>query len=445
MNKNFGKIIGVVVLVLVLIGGSTGLYLKTEANKHESQLEASKESILNAAANHTKPSKQKVNGTLVYNYLPKNITVPQNAVKMAKSEKAKSFVVVTATKNSQHGDAVNYKITAQSYQKDDYSYKKSGSAKMDNQLVNAKTNQPLALSELLNKKGNLSDLSLQLQNEILKQHKNLDIAKILRLTEAKKLAKIKFNYSNDSLQVTFPANELNVSTVSLTGKELIHVIDPVFYSDKLKAQVVPESKNKKLVAITFDDGPDPANTPKILKTLAKNKVNATFFMVGYRVKENPQIAKQVLDAGNEIGSHTYNHADLVTLKDDKVQSEVESTSAEIYKATGMLPQIVRPPYGAVNKAVAAKMNMPVIQWAIDSRDWETKNSARTVSTITQSTYPGTIILTHDSQPTTVVALDSIIKNLKAKGYEFTTISKMFGDSLHANYQYFGEDDERIIK
>ena len=168
-------------------------------------------------------------------------------------------------------------------------------------------------------------------------------------------------------------------------------------------------------------------------------------MVGYRVKENPQIAKQVLAAGNEIGSHTYNHADLVTLKDDKVQSEVESTSAEIYKATGMLPQIVRPPYGAVNKAVAAKMNMPVIQWAIDSRDWETKNSARTVSTITQSTYPGTIILTHDSQPTTVVALDSIIKNLKAKGYEFTTISKMFGDSLHANYQYFGEDDERIIK
>lgn len=183
-------------------------------------------------------------------------------------------------------------------------------------------------------------------------------------------------------------------------------------------------KSKKMIALTFDDGPN-YNTSKIIDVLNKYDIKATFFVLGSRAINNKDILKKMADSGMEIGNHTYNHLLLTKYDENKIRSEIEDTSEVIYNATKKRPKLLRPSYGSVNNKIKKVANMPIIIWDIDTLDWKYHNSKRITSRIVNKVRDGDIILMHDIYSASLNALSNIIPILQDNGYEFVTIDELF--------------------
>lgn len=183
-------------------------------------------------------------------------------------------------------------------------------------------------------------------------------------------------------------------------------------------------KSKKMIALTFDDGPN-YNTSKVIDVLNKYDIKATFFVLGSRAINNKNILKKMADSGMEIGNHTYNHLLLTKYDENKIRSEIEDTSEVIYSATKKRPKLLRPSYGSVNNKIKKVANMPIIIWDIDTLDWKYHNSKRITSRVVNKVRDGDIILMHDIYSASLNALSNIIPILQDNGYEFVTIDELF--------------------
>lgn len=184
------------------------------------------------------------------------------------------------------------------------------------------------------------------------------------------------------------------------------------------------NNGKKLIALTFDDGPN-YNTSKIIDVLNKYDIKATFFVLGNRAINNKDILRKMVDSGMEIGNHTYNHLLLTKYDENKIRSEIEDTSEVIYNATKKRPKLLRPSYGSVNNKIKKVANMPIIIWDIDTLDWKYHNSKRITSRVVNKVRDGDIILMHDIYSASLNALGNIIPILKDNGYEFVTVNELF--------------------
>ena len=183
-------------------------------------------------------------------------------------------------------------------------------------------------------------------------------------------------------------------------------------------------KSKRMIALTFDDGPN-YNTSKVIDVLNKYDIKATFFVLGSRAINNKDILKKMADSGMEIGNHTYNHLLLTKYDENKIRSEIEDTSEVIYSATKKKPKLLRPSYGSVNNKIKKVANMPIIIWDIDTLDWKYHNSKRITSRVVNKVRDGDIILMHDIYSASLNALSNIIPILQDNGYEFVTIDELF--------------------
>ncbi|MEU9048596.1 MULTISPECIES: polysaccharide deacetylase family protein [unclassified Kitasatospora] len=183
----------------------------------------------------------------------------------------------------------------------------------------------------------------------------------------------------------------------------------------------------KVVYLTFDDGPSPAYTPKVLATLARYGVRATFFEIGQNVSAHPSLTAQVARQGHSVQNHSWSHPDLRRLSGSALNSQVSSTDRAIRAQTGRTPTCLRPPYGAVNAAVrsrAAALGKQVVLWSVDPTDWSRPGTEAIRSRVLNNVRPGSVILLHDGggdRSQTVAALPAIISTLKARGYGFATL------------------------
>ncbi len=182
--------------------------------------------------------------------------------------------------------------------------------------------------------------------------------------------------------------------------------------------------NRKIVALTFDDGPN-YNTNKILNILNKYNVPATFFVLGSKIKGNENTLKKMVDSGMEIGNHTFNHLLLTKYKESVIKREIEDTSKLIFEVTGKYPTLLRPSYGSSNKKVKKAAGMPIIIWDVDTLDWKNHSSKRIISRVMNKVKDGDIILMHDIYSATANAVDNIIPMLSSMGYSFVTVSDLF--------------------
>lgn len=186
----------------------------------------------------------------------------------------------------------------------------------------------------------------------------------------------------------------------------------------------------KLVALTFDDGPYPGQTDKILDVLAAKRVKATFFMLGGRVKANPALARRVADEGHLVANHSLGHKNLPKEKPVEIRRQIKGGASAIKKATGVQPVWFRPPYGAVNGKVWTEMRalkLRVAMWDIDTLDWTKPGVKRIAKNATRRVKPGAVILMHDGgahREQTVAALPLIIDKLRAQGYTFVTLAEL---------------------
>lgn len=182
-------------------------------------------------------------------------------------------------------------------------------------------------------------------------------------------------------------------------------------------------KNKKMVALTYDDGPS-ENTKTILSTLKANDAVATFFVVGSRARTYSSIIKDEYASGCEIGNHSYNHVTLTKCDIGHIKSEINNTNSVVKNLTGASPVIMRPPGGSQNSTVRNTVDMPLILWSIDTLDWKTRNASKTISSVLNNVRDGDIVLMHDLYEPTAIASKTIIPKLKEKGYQLVTVSEM---------------------
>jgi len=195
--------------------------------------------------------------------------------------------------------------------------------------------------------------------------------------------------------------------------------------------------NELVVALTFDDGPSPEWTPKILDELKNEGVKATFFMLGEHVKHYPEIARRVAEEGHEIGNHTNDHHVLLYYKDYELVNEIKDAEKVIKDVTGQTTRYFRPPKAwltSQEKKLIAGLGYKTILWTLNSKDWVTFHDKQIVSYILRHIQPGDIILFHDSGGTfsveggrrkeTVKAISRLVKKLREKGYRFVTITEL---------------------
>lgn len=207
------------------------------------------------------------------------------------------------------------------------------------------------------------------------------------------------------------------------------------------AKVAKETQNAKLIALTFDDGPNPTTTPQLLQTLKAKGVVATFFALGNAAQANPDLIKQEAAQGNEVASHTWDHKDLQSLSPAAAKQEIESAHNLIDKLTGQTVNLFRPPYGSYNKTTLSLTNLSAVNWSVDTNDWRYNSSAPVVQNALAAAHPGAIILMHDIHPWSVAAVPQIIDSLKAQGYRFVTVSKLLearAGGAQPGQVYFGQ-------
>lgn len=186
----------------------------------------------------------------------------------------------------------------------------------------------------------------------------------------------------------------------------------------------------KKIALTFDDGPHPRNTPEILKILNKYGIKATFFVIGVNVKNYPETLSMVVDAGHELGNHTYSHKVLKCRSKEDISKEIIDTEREISKKTEFSTTLIRPPCGFYDEnliSLANENGYKVVLWSIDTHDWSHASVEDIVKTVTGRVNGGDIILFHDyisGENNTPEALQIIIPRLLKQGYEFVTVSQL---------------------
>lgn len=181
--------------------------------------------------------------------------------------------------------------------------------------------------------------------------------------------------------------------------------------------------NKKMVALTFDDGPG-KYTKTIVDCLKENNAKATFFVVGRSVNSNPGAVRYAYKAGCEIGSHSYNHSNLAKLSATDVKKEMSDTDKLIKKITGSKATLMRPPYGSIGDVTKKNVGKPMILWSIDTLDWKTRDTKKTIDAVMKNVKDGDIVLMHDIHEPTKDAALQIIPKLKKQGYQLVTVSEL---------------------
>lgn len=212
-----------------------------------------------------------------------------------------------------------------------------------------------------------------------------------------------------------------------TGLQTLQYSETMVCTKAEPAAVPAAAEGKKLIALTFDDGPNEKHTRQVLDILEKEDVRATFFVIGVHIKANPAILRQTAQAGHQIGSHCWGHKDLTKLTPSALEKELADTSALIADITGQAPTCLRPPLGAQNSAVlqaVTRANMRMVLWCVDPADWRGPPAAATATHIINAAKDGDIVLMHDTQGNTVTALRTIIPALRAKGFYFVTVDEM---------------------
>lgn len=201
---------------------------------------------------------------------------------------------------------------------------------------------------------------------------------------------------------------------SLYQKEPLTIAEP--------QQIDPD---KPMIALTFDDGPNPNTTPELLDLLKQYDARATFFMVGTNATNYPQVVERICKEGHELGNHSWSHEDLGAMDSaDEILESYQKADDAIFEACGHDAGVVRPPYGSMSKLYDATVERESILWSIDTRDWESHDPKAIESIIDTYVCDGAVILLHDIHPESVAAMKRVLPKLKEKGYQFVTINDL---------------------
>lgn len=186
-----------------------------------------------------------------------------------------------------------------------------------------------------------------------------------------------------------------------------------------------KAKEPAYVALTFDDGPSGRFTRRLLDGLEQRQVQATFLLCGYRLKDYPELAERIFEAGHEIGLHGYSHKDMAKLSRRELVKEITDTRELL--PIGCSAVFLRPPGGSVTalvEQVAKQENLAILTWSVDPRDWAVHDAGAVETAVIRQVADGDVILLHDLSDSSVDAAFSIVDRLQESGFQFVTVSQL---------------------
>lgn len=181
---------------------------------------------------------------------------------------------------------------------------------------------------------------------------------------------------------------------------------------------------KKQIALTFDDGPNPEYTRQILQVLEAEGVKGTFFLMGKEIQQYPEIVSEIHAGGHLIGNHTFSHCNVCQVSEQEALEEVAATNRLLSEITGEATSYFRPPFGCKNEMLEQSMGMIWVGWDIDTLDWSCQNAQQIYEEVVKNVSENDIILMHDAYGATVEAVKRLIPELKARGYTFVTVDAL---------------------
>lgn len=324
----------------------------------------------------------------------------------------------------------------------------NGITKMKSFVMDLNKNKLLQIDDVFQlNKSSIQDIQELIMNKL---HSNEEINLYILDDEVEKALNNsnnwKWSVTRDNVIFYFDEYEIAAGAVGSIKVEIpIKEIKPYLnetFEKKLNTKLTEEETKKekqytedytqldsdgKYVALTFDDGPHPEVTPRILDTLKKHDAKATFFMLGSQVEYYPELSNKVMEAGHEIGNHTMNHHDLTALEFNQIIEEMQQSNDIIEKATGRATTLFRPPYGASNgnvEQIASGMGNSLVMWSVDSLDWKSRDAVAVNEEVMSNVSPGSIVLMHDIHPSTADALPQLLTSLEEQGYQMVTVSQL---------------------
>lgn len=283
-------------------------------------------------------------------------------------------------------------------------------------LFDKNNNKFIEIGDILNKRELITNIKKEFKakyNKKINNSVNLDKYYI-----GKNYLTFYINLSKKEYLIQIPLEDIKFNFV-INKKNKLDV-DNI---NNIKKEEKTIDINKPLVALTFDDGPS-KYTNEILDILKDNGICATFFILGNKVPYGQETLLKMLENGNEIGNHTYNHKWLAHLDEIEIKNQISKTQEVIFEYTRYLPKVFRPSYGDIPKEMRKEINLEVTLWNVDTLDWKLKNKKQIIKRATKNTKDGDIILMHDTYKRTKDALPEIINTLKKKGFQFVTISEL---------------------
>ena len=189
-------------------------------------------------------------------------------------------------------------------------------------------------------------------------------------------------------------------------------------------EVKQMKEEKKKLALTFDDGPNPDYTEMLLEGLKVRDVKCTFFLLGAECEKYPKLVQKINEEGHLIGVHSYEHVNLANLTDEAAIEQVDRTTEILYKLTGKHAEYIRPPYGCWKCNLDYETTMIEVLWDVDPLDWKTDNSDVIAKRVLEAVRENDIILLHDASESSVKAAFKIIDELLVQDYTFVTVDEL---------------------
>ena len=303
-------------------------------------------------------------------------------------------------------------------------------SKLYTYVFDIKQNRFLKLQDLIDEKD-LKYISSYVQKELLFKYKDIiginELNNILSpdyknynlFTFDDQKLYLYFDFTNlkDIVDIEIPLENINL----IIPIEMGTTVQNTVKVKKIKNKVI--DPNKKMIALTFDDGPS-KYTDKIIDLLNKYDASGTFFVLGNKVEMYKETLIKMVEQGSEIGNHSYNHKWLIKLNKNDFINQVNQTQSILKSTIGYTPTLLRPTYGSVNDEIKNNTTLDIVLWNIDTLDWKLKNYKDIANRVIGKVNDGDIVLMHDIHERTLKALETILPKLKEEGYQFVTVSEL---------------------
>ena len=453
VKKKNNKKLGILVLLLfftMLALGSVITYKVMSKQAFEQKIESLKKEKDDAYSQDSQKEHFRKEKSEIITYYP---MVGDNVISSVKDEIIKDITDKVEGKEqlifyySEKGDSSLTGIENRLIKKQAYDLANSNVVELENTTLNQlylkEDGSVFSLDQLFTdaskaKEKLLEDLKSTLQDKKIEQSVVDQVSADLSATE---LSSWKFAYK-DSQLVLYPVKATtNVEEIAMPISDFFDFIQTSYLTEKdaeLYKKVQAE-KHKKVVALTFDDGPNATTTPQALDILAKYKIKATFFVQGQNISGNEAILKRMQAEGHEVGNHSWNHPVLTQLSLEDAKKQITDTEAAITNVLGKSSKLMRPPYGAISDDIRNSLDLSFIMWDVDSLDWKSKNEAAILTEIQRQATDGSIILMHDIHQTSVNALPNVIEYLQGQGYSFVTVSELLGNHVKPHEIYYSRN------